>query len=56
VTAVAGLGPDGAGDFRPAKSLVETGEIERVIGEFRRFLEAAVDGEGTNRRTILEIR
>ena len=33
-------------DFRPAKSMVERGEIEHVVGEFRRFLEAAAGGEG----------
>ena len=43
-------------DFRPAKSMVEKGEIEHVVGEFRRFLEAAVDGHAANQRTILEIR
>jgi hypothetical protein len=43
-------------DFRPAKSMVEKGEIEQVVGEFRRFLEVAAGGEGANQRTILEIR
>jgi hypothetical protein len=43
-------------DFRPAKSMVEKGEIGQVVGEFRRFLEAAVDGDGADQRTILEIR
>jgi hypothetical protein len=37
-------------DFRPAKSMVEKGEIEQVVGEFRRFLEAAVGGDGANQR------
>jgi hypothetical protein len=43
-------------DFQPSQTLVEPGEIERVVGEFRRFLEAAVKGEGAGYATILEIR
>ena len=43
-------------DFRPAKSMVEKGEIEQVVGEFRRFLEAAAGGDAAEQRTILEIR
>jgi hypothetical protein len=35
--------------------MIEPGDIERGVGEFRRFLEAAVDGEGANRHTIREI-
>src|SRR5262249_22356902 len=44
-------------DFRPSQTMVEPGDIERVVGEFRQFLRAAVDGEEeANQRTILEIR
>jgi phage head maturation protease len=43
-------------DFRPFRNMVEPGDIEQVVREFRRFLEAAVDGDRANRRTILEIR
>jgi hypothetical protein len=43
-------------DFRPSQTMVEPGDIERVVGEFRQFLQAAVDGEEANQRTILEIR
>ena len=43
-------------DFRPSQAMVEKGDIERVVGEFRQFLRAAVDGEEANQRTILEIR
>jgi hypothetical protein len=43
-------------DFHPSRTMVEPAEIERVVEEFRRFLEAAVDGDGANQRTILEIR
>jgi hypothetical protein len=36
--------------------MVEPGQIVRVVGEFRRILEAAVDDDGANQSTILEIR
>ena len=31
-------------DFKPSKTKVEKGDIETVVGEFRKFLETAVDG------------
>jgi hypothetical protein len=36
--------------------MVEPDEIEPVVGEFRRFLEAAMDGDGKCQSTILEIK
>ena len=32
------------------------GDIEIVVGEFRKFLETAVDGDGKSQSTILEIK
>jgi hypothetical protein len=43
-------------DFHPSKTKVEKGDIETVVGEFRKFLETAVDGDGANQTTILEIK
>jgi hypothetical protein len=43
-------------DFQPTKTKVEKGDIETVVREFRKFLEAALDGEGTNQTTILEVK
>jgi mannitol/fructose-specific phosphotransferase system IIA component (Ntr-type) len=43
-------------DFHPSKNKVEKGEIETVVGEFREFLEKAVDGDGKGQSTILEIK
>ena len=43
-------------DFHPSKATVEKGDIETVVGEFRKFLEAAVDGDGKSQSTILEIK
>ena len=43
-------------DFQPSKTKVEKGDIETVVGEFRKFLEAAVDGDGNSQSTILEIK
>ncbi len=43
-------------DFHPSKATIEKGEIDEVVGEFRRFLESAVDGDGKAQSTILEIR
>jgi hypothetical protein len=42
--------------FRPTKTKVEKGDIESVVGEFRRFLHTAVDGDGKDQSTILEIK
>jgi hypothetical protein len=42
-------------DFRPLPTMVEKGEIACVVGAFRSFLGAAVDGEGANQRTMGEI-
>jgi hypothetical protein len=35
---------------------VEKSDIEGVVGEFRVFLEKAVDGDGKGQSTILEIK
>ena len=43
-------------DFRPSKTKIEKGDIDSVVGEFRTFLEAAVDGDGKSQSTILEIK
>jgi len=43
-------------DFHPSKTKVEKGDIEAVVGEFRKFLEVAVDGDGKGQSTILEIK
>jgi hypothetical protein len=43
-------------EFQPSKTKVEKGDIEIVVGEFRKFLEAAVDGDGKSQSTILEIK
>jgi hypothetical protein len=43
-------------DFHPTKTKVEKGDIESVVGEFRKFLESAVDGDGKGQSTILEIK
>jgi hypothetical protein len=43
-------------DFQPSKTKVEKGDIETVVDEFRKFLDAAVDGDGKGQSTILEIK
>ena len=43
-------------DFKPSKVTLEKADIETVVGEFRRFLEEAVNGDGKNQSTILEIK
>jgi hypothetical protein len=43
-------------EFHPTKTKVEKSDIEGVVGEFRKFLEKAVDGDGTGQFTILEIK
>ena len=43
-------------EFHPTKTKVEKGDIEGVVGEFRKFLEMAVDGDGKGQSTILEIK
>jgi hypothetical protein len=43
-------------DFQPSKTKVEKGDIETVVGEFREFLQTAVDGDGKGQSTILEIK
>jgi hypothetical protein len=35
---------------------VRNPDIATVVGEFRKFLEIAVDGEGKSQSTILEIK
>jgi hypothetical protein len=44
------------GIHKPSKTKVEKGDIEAVVGEFRGFLERAVDGDGKSQSTILEIK
>jgi hypothetical protein len=43
-------------EFHPTKTKVEKGDIESVVGEFRKFLETAVDDDGKGQSTILEIK
>ena len=43
-------------ELQPSKTKVEKGDIETVVGEFRKFLETAVDGDGKSQSTILEIK
>ena len=43
-------------DFQPSKTKVEKGDIETVVGEFRKFLETAVGADGAEQSTIVEIR
>jgi len=43
-------------DFHPSKATIEKGDIEEVVGEFRRFLEMALDADGKEQSTIVEIR
>ncbi len=43
-------------DFHPSKGTLEKADIETVVGEFRKFLEAAVEGDGKTQSTILEIK
>jgi len=43
-------------DFKPSKTKVEKADIDTVVGEFRKFLEKAVDGDGKGQSTILEIK
>ncbi|MGA7501638.1 MAG: hypothetical protein WBX00_33315 [Isosphaeraceae bacterium] len=43
-------------DFKPTKAKVERSEMETVVQEFRRFLEAAVDGEAKDQTIMVEIR
>ena len=43
-------------EFKPTKAKVERSEMETVVQEFRRFLEAAVDGEEKDQTIMVEIR
>jgi hypothetical protein len=43
-------------DFQPSKTKVEKGDIDAVVGDFRTFLEKAMDGDGKGQSTILEIK
>ena len=43
-------------DFKPSKTKVEKADIETVVGEFRKFLETALDGDARAESTIVEIR
>jgi hypothetical protein len=43
-------------EFKPSKTKVEKGDIETVVGEFRQFLENAVNGDGPRQSIIVEIR
>ena len=42
-------------EFKPSKTTVEKGDIEKVVGEFGAFLEKAVDGDRKSQFTILAI-
>ena len=41
---------------RLSKTKVDKGDIEAVVGEFREFLETALDADGAEQSTIAEIR
>lgn len=43
-------------EFHPTNTKVERNDIENVVGEFRKFLEIAVDDDGDGHSTILEIK
>jgi hypothetical protein len=43
-------------DFKPSKTKVEKADIDTVVGEFRKFLETALDGDARAESTIVEIR
>ena len=43
-------------DFQPSKATIEKADIGKVVDEFRKFLEDAVDGDGKSQSTILEIK
>ena len=43
-------------DFKPSKTKLEKGDIDTVVGEFRKFLETALDGDARAESTIVEIR
>lgn len=43
-------------DFRPSKTKVEKADIETVVGEFRRFLETALDDRDGKQSIMGEIR
>ena len=43
-------------DFKPSKVTLGRADIETVVGEFRQFLENAVNGDEKNQSTILEIK
>jgi hypothetical protein len=42
--------------FACSNATVEKSEIETIVGEFRQFREAAVDGEGKDQTIMVEIR
>jgi hypothetical protein len=43
-------------DFHLSKATIEKADIDTVVGEFRKFLETALDGDARAESTILEIR
>ena len=43
-------------DFKPSKTKLEKADIDTVVGEFRKFLETALDGDARAESTIVEIR
>ena len=43
-------------DFQPSKTKVEKADIETVVGEFRKFLETALDDRDGKQSIIAEIR
>ena len=43
-------------EFHPTKTKVEKDDIESVVGEFRKFLETAVGGDGDGNSVIVELK
>jgi hypothetical protein len=43
-------------EFKPSKTKDEKSDIETIVGEFRNFLESAVDCDGKSQSTNLGIR
>ena len=43
-------------DFKPSRVTIGKADIENVVGEFRQFLETALDGYARAESTIVEIR
>jgi len=43
-------------EFHFSKATIERAEVETVVGEFRKFLETALNEDATAESTIVEIR